>query len=230
MLGLECMYGSLSDECLVKAFFNGDEDAFTQLYERYRTLIYLTAFRITRDPEGSHDATQEIFVKFYRSLHQWNAHRSKLSTWIYRLAINHSIDYYRARFRRAESQLLENYSERMPQQYAIGHSICSPFIAYKNKEEIDLVMRCINKLPELQKKVFIDRYIRGLKLVEIAEVECCKLETVKSSLYRATKTVRRILINREVFLIGKCINAGLKVKRVADESGTPGCSSGSDST
>jgi RNA polymerase sigma-70 factor (ECF subfamily) len=199
MLGLECIYSSLSDECLVKVFLNGDENAFTQLYERYRSLIYLVAFRITHDSEGSHDATQEIFIKFYQSLHRWNASQSRLSTWIYRLAINHSIDCYRARFRRAEFQLPENYAERMPQQYATGHSICSPFMAYKNKEEINLARWCIDKLPELQKKVFIDRYIRGLKLVEIAEIECCKLETVKSSLYRATKTVRRILIKSRGF-------------------------------
>ena len=194
MLGLECMYGSLSDECLVKAFLNGDEDAFTQLYERYRTLIYLTAFRITRDTEGSHDATQEIFVKFYRSLHQWNVHRSKLSTWIYQLAKNHSIDYCRKRFRRAESQLPENNVDRLFHQYATGIPVYSPFKAVKNKEEINLVRRWIDKLPELQKKIFIHRHVSGLKLVEIAEVECLNLQTVKTSLHRATKVVRRNLL------------------------------------
>jgi len=194
MLGLEFMYSSLSDECLVKAFLNGDEDAFTQLHERYRKLIYLTAFRITRDTEGSHDATQDIFIKFYRSLPQWNVRRSKLSTWIYQLAKNHSIDYCRKRFRRAESQLPENNVDRLIRQYATSCPAYSPFRAVKKKEEIHLVRRLIDRLPELQKKVFTHRHVSGLKLVEIAEVECLNLQTVKSSLHRATKVVRRNLL------------------------------------
>jgi RNA polymerase sigma factor (sigma-70 family) len=193
-LGLEYIYGSLSDECLVKVFLNGDENAFTQLYERYRWRIYFASLRIIHDPEESHDATQEIFIKFYRSLHRWNVNKSKLSTWIYQLAKNHSIDYCRKRFRRAESQLPENNVGRIFHQYANGCSVCSPFRAVKDKEDINLVRRCIDKLPELQKKTFINRHIHGLKLVEIAEMECRNLATVKASLYRATKVVRRNLL------------------------------------
>ena len=188
------MYNSSeSDENLVKIFLDGDEDAFTQLHERYRLRIYSVAFRIIRNAEEAQDATQEIFIKLYRSLDKWNGQISKLSTWIYRLAVNHSIDCYRARLRRAESQLPQKNAERIFQWHPRGGSACSPFKTVKGREEIRMVRRCIEKLPDLQKKIFIRRYFQELKLAEIAEMECCNLGTVKTSLYRATGIVRRFL-------------------------------------
>lgn len=188
------MYGSLPDECLVKAILDGDENAFAQLYERYRAVIYSAAFQIIQDSEEAQDATQEVFIKLYQSLHQWNVQKSKLSTWIYRLAANHSINCCRVRFRRAECQLSENNAEYIFRLNATDHSACSAFKAIKNKEEISLVRHCMERLPDLQKKAFIGRYFQELKLVEIAEMECCNLGTVKSSLYRATHFVRRVLL------------------------------------
>jgi RNA polymerase sigma factor (sigma-70 family) len=187
------MYNSLSDECLVKVILDGDDSAFTQLYERYRLLVCSVACRIVRDFEEAQDATQEIFIKVYRSLHRWDVKKSKLSTWIYRLAVNHSIDCYRARLRHAESQLPQKNAERIFQWYARGDSAWSTFKIVKDREEIRMVRRCIEKLTDLQKKAFIRRYFQELKLAEIAEMECCNLGTVKTSLYRATGVVRRIL-------------------------------------
>jgi len=194
MLGLEIMYSSLSDKCLVKVILDGDENAFAQLYERHRVLVYSVAFRTLQDPEDARDATQEIFIKIYRFLHQWNVQKSKLSTWIYRLAVNHSIDCCRVRSRRAESQLPENNAELIFRLYGTGYSAYSPFMAIKNKEEISLIRRCIEKLPDLQKKTFIGCYFKEMKIVEIAEMECRNFDAVKTSLYRATHVVRRVLL------------------------------------
>ena len=192
--GINKMQSSLSDEIIVKNILDGDENAFTQLYERYRLLVYSAAFRVIHDPEEAQDATQEIFVKLYRSLHKWNVQKAKLSTWIYRMAVNHSIDCSRVRFRRAECQLPENNSKLSFRLYATGNSASSPFKAIRNKEEISLIRRCIENLPDLQKRTFIGRYFQELKLVEIAKLECCNLAAVKSSLYRATHFVRQALL------------------------------------
>jgi RNA polymerase sigma-70 factor (ECF subfamily) len=186
--------GSLSDESLVGAFLDGNEDAFAQLYERYRVRIYSAAFQIMRNPEEAQDATQDIFIKLYRSLHKWNVQKAKLSTWIYRMAVNHSIDCRRVRFRRAESQLPENNAKLIFRQYASGSSAGSPFKDIKNREEISLVRHCIENMPDQQKRTFIGRYFRELKLVEIAEQENCNISAVKSALYRATHAVRHFLL------------------------------------
>jgi RNA polymerase sigma factor (sigma-70 family) len=197
------MNSSPSDEIIVKNILDGDENAFARLYERYRLLVYSVAVRVIHDPEEAQDATQEIFLKFYRSLHNWNVQKSKLSTWIYRMALNHSIDCLRAHLRRAESQLPENNSRPVFRLHAKGNDARSPFKAIQNKEEISMVRRCIDKLPDMQRKTFMGRYFQELKLVEIAETECLNLGTVKTSLYRATRVVRRALMNSRDLSFGK---------------------------
>ena len=189
------MYSSsLSDESLVKAFLDGDEDAFTQLYERYRLRIYSIAFQIMRNPEEAQDAAQEIFIKLYRTIDKWDVRISKLSTWIHRLAVNHSIDHWRVRSRRAESQLSGDNGDFILQANRTGNSAGSPFAAARNREEISLIRGYIKKLPDLQKKTFVGRYFKELKLVEIAEMENCNIGAVKSALYRATHAVRHFLL------------------------------------
>jgi RNA polymerase sigma-70 factor, ECF subfamily len=187
------MSNSLPDEIIVKKILEGDENAFAQLYERYRLLIYSAACRIIRDPEEARDATQEIFLKLYRHLHLWDSQLSRLATWIYTMAVNHSIDCRRTRLRRAESQLPENISRPVLRLHAAGSDARSPFKAVQNREEISLVRRRLETLPDIQKNTFRSRYFHELKLVEIAEMECCNLGTIKSSLHRATRAVRQML-------------------------------------
>ena len=185
------MYSTLSDEALVKEILDGDINAFTQLHERYRRAVYASAFRILRDPEEARDAAQEIFFKIYRSLHMWKPQRSKLATWILKLAANHSIDCHRCRSRHAEYGFPEGNAESFA---APSHSSRSPYSAAKSNETIGLIRRCLGTLPDLQKKVFEQRYFQEQKLVEIAETERCNLSTVKTSLYRATRIVREGLL------------------------------------
>ena len=183
----------LSDENLVENALKGDENAFSEIYERFRRLIYSTAYRFIQNAEEARDATQEIFIKLFRSLPNWDSDKSKLSIWIYRIAVNHATDCWRSRRYRAMSPLDEGAAEQILLEHAMDGGARSPFSEMEYKEKIALVRRCIDSLPDLQKRIFILRYFQDLKLVEIAEVEKCNLGTIKSSLSRATKTVQRSL-------------------------------------
>jgi RNA polymerase sigma-70 factor (ECF subfamily) len=187
------MTSPVSDEDLVESTLGGDEHAFSQLYERYRKPVYATAFRIIQSPEDSRDATQEIFVKLYRSLRSWNPGKASFATWIYRLAANHAIDCWRARHRRRESQGPAESEERGVREYPLADAIRSPYREVESRQRLDAVRRCVGSLPELQKKVFVLRYFQELKLEEIADMESCSLGTVKTSLFRATQAVRRVM-------------------------------------
>ena len=105
------MASSVSDEDLVERTLLGDESAFSELYDRYRRPVFSTAYRIIQNPEEAMDATQEIFVKLYRSLPGWNARKASFSTWLYRLASNHAIDCWRLRRRRSEAPLSDDATE-----------------------------------------------------------------------------------------------------------------------
>lgn len=180
-----------SDEDLVTKVLQGEEDAFSQLYDRYRQRIHSTVYRIVQDAAETQDATQEIFIKLYRSLSDWNPKRAKFSTWLYRLAANHAIDCWRARRRRHEGANSEAVESDRNLERPLSGAILTPFGALEQKESVEHIRRCVQDLPELQKKVFLLRYFQDLKLEEIAEMEDCSLGTVKTSLFRATHSVRR---------------------------------------
>jgi RNA polymerase sigma-70 factor (ECF subfamily) len=181
------------EEGLVRSALNGDEIAFSQLYSRYRQPIYSAAYRIIQNPEDAKDATQEIALKLYRSLHLWNVHKSKLSSWIHTMAVHHSIDCHRVRRRRKESQLPGNSSDQDSQFEIPDRSARSPLNDIEHKEQVDAVLQCAETFSDLQRQIFFDRYFDERKLEEIAEIEHCSLGTVKSSLHRATHAVRHFL-------------------------------------
>jgi RNA polymerase sigma-70 factor, ECF subfamily len=182
-----------SDEDLVASTLRGEEEAFSQLYDRYRQRIYATVYRIIQDAAEAQDATQEVFIKLFRSLSDWNPRKAKFSTWLYRLAANQAIDFWRMRRRRHETQPAEVSDREALPDRGIGEAIHTPFGTLKQKESIEQIRRCVDDLPELQKKVFLLRYFEDLKLEEIAEMEDCSLGTVKTSLFRATHAVRRAI-------------------------------------
>lgn len=187
------MVSPQSDEDLVHRTLRGEEEAFSLLYDRYRQRIHATVYRIIQDAADAQDATQEVFIKLYRSLSDWSPQRAKFSTWLYRLAANHAIDCWRSRRRRHESQPAEEGDREAQPLLPAGDAILTPLGALEKRETLDQVRRCVDDLPELQKKVFLLRYFQDLKLEEIAEMEDCSLGTVKTSLFRATHAVRRAI-------------------------------------
>ena len=150
-------------------------------------------YRVIQDAAEAQDATQEVFIKLYRSLSDWDVKKAKFSTWLYRLAANHAIDCWRIRRRRHEAQPAEFSDREAVPERSIRDAILTPLGALEKKESIAQIRSCVDDLPELQKKVFLLRYFQELKLEEIAEMEECSLGTVKTSLFRATHAVRRAM-------------------------------------
>ncbi|MBP1595769.1 MAG: hypothetical protein H6Q05_1146 [Acidobacteria bacterium] len=188
--------GAISDEELVRRSLLGEDEAFAQLYERYKQPITATMTRIMRDRTEAQDATQEVFLKMYRALPAWDSSRAKFSTWVYRLAANHAIDCWRLRRRRAEVFLME------PEKMADAPSHAGVFRGMgdhslekrvEQNEKLAEIRRCLNDLPRSQRRVFILRLFLGLRLREIAEREGYSLAAVKGSLYRAIRMVQQRL-------------------------------------
>ena len=187
---------AVSDEELVERSLRGEEEAFRFLYERYRRPVYAAVCRIVRDREEARDTTQEVFITVYRSLSLWNPRRARFSPWIYRIAVNRAIDYWRIQKRRAERQLTESAETLSSCAALYWGRMRSIERNLENRARAAEVRRFLEELPQPQRRFFILRYYEGLKLREIAEQENCKLGTVKSSLHRAVQVMRRKLSAR----------------------------------
>lgn len=192
-MGAYVLTGEFQDEDLVRRCRDGEEDAFSELYRRYRCRVLSAAYRILRDPQDAQDATQEIFLKVHRALLRWEPGRSRLSTWLYRLASNHAVDRWRVQSRRRYTFAAgeREFTAHSP-LWAAGR-VETPHDLLERKETAGRLQRCVDLLPMLQRRVFILRHWHGLRLYEIARREGLHLGTVKSLLSRATHTVRRRL-------------------------------------
>ncbi|HLU48694.1 MAG TPA: sigma-70 family RNA polymerase sigma factor, partial [Planctomycetota bacterium] len=80
----------------VEAFLAGDENAFRALFDKYREKVYRIAFRFVRNKDDALEVTQEVFLRVYLSLKSFQTN-SKFFTWLYRIAVNRSIDFSRSR-------------------------------------------------------------------------------------------------------------------------------------
>lgn len=195
-MGTLAAHPFLPDEDLVRRWRNGEEEAFSQLYHRYRKPVLSTAYRIIRNPEEAKDATQEIFLKVYRSLSDWDPGKSRLSTWLYRLAANHSIDRWRVQRRRREVEYGVGLAGGAHFRRFVSDAGAGPFSLLARKEMAGELFRCARLLPRLQHRFFVLRYMHSQTLEEIARAEGRSIGTVKGLLFRASRTVRRRLLLR----------------------------------
>ena len=90
MIPLTEKYDSHSDIALVARVNNGDASAFEQIVRQHARQVFTFAQRITKCREDAEDVTQEVFLKAFRKLHEFQG-KSKLSTWLVRIAVNESL-------------------------------------------------------------------------------------------------------------------------------------------
>jgi len=188
--------GIESDEELALRCRQGREGAFHALYSRYRSRVYSTAYRILRDADLSQDATQEIFIKVFRLLPSWDPARGRFSTWLYRLAANHAIDCWRVQRRRIYWEREAAGNGRTGFSAVKGCNRNNPLSALEKLERMREIRRCLHALPEHQKRIFLLHYVHGWKQIEIALCEGRSLGTVKGTLFRAVRALRRRLVQR----------------------------------
>ena len=176
-----------TDEQLVYAFKNGDEKAFTTIIYRYKHRLTRLAWSVVHNEDDAMDIVQESFIKVYRKLHSFQG-TSKLYTWLYRIVMNHSIDYVRRRpsavFVPVDEMLREPASKDVSMR---------PDLNLLNKELNKKIFEAVDKLPEKQKKTVLLREVEDLSYNEIAEIMNCSVGTVMSRLYYAREKLRDIL-------------------------------------
>lgn len=176
-----------TDQELAERHRYGDPEAFEELYDRFGTMVYNLALRMTGKPEDAADLSQDIFLKIYRHLGSFRG-RSSLRTWVYRVAMNccHS------RFRRQRSwrsrllpdavEILERVPDgrRSPEENAVARGTA------------ELVTEALMRLPGVYRQAVVLRDIEGLSYEEIGEVLGIRLGTVRSRIARGRDRLRAL--------------------------------------
>jgi RNA polymerase sigma-70 factor (ECF subfamily) len=177
---------SASDETLIERLARGsDEDALSELYDRYQAVMYGLALRITSDPALAQDAVQEAFVGVWRNASSYAAGRASVRTWLMAITHNRSIDVIRRRRPVAA----------LPETEVVDEALRAPDIWPEVARAADAraVRAAMDGLPAAQREVIEWAYFGGLTQTEIAQRAGVPLGTVKGRVRLALQQLRRAL-------------------------------------
>lgn len=165
---------------------------FDELYEEYGDRILNMVYRMTGGEETARDLTQDIFLKVYENLDDFN-YQSSAYTWIYRIATNHTLNYLKKRNRYKWLDLLErSVSEVIQSETPIfefwgNDGFESPDMKLEKQEREVLVWKLIQKLPVKYRMPLVLQRYDEMGNKEIADVMDLSISAVDSRIYRAKK-------------------------------------------
>lgn len=172
---------SEADREIVEAIRSGDMTAFDTLYNNYFRRIYNFAIRRMGDPAEAEDVTQEVFTAVYSCLDRFEG-KSELLVWIYGITRN----ILNNRLRRRGGVRLVSLEEIPPEASPVD---LGPGPAAEARETLARVQDAIEELPRDQRRILELRHGERLAIRKIAEIMDRSEDAVKSSLYRARRTL-----------------------------------------
>jgi RNA polymerase sigma-70 factor (ECF subfamily) len=171
------------DKALVAASLAGNTGAFDEIVERHRRAVYQVCYRFVNNHEDASDLTQETFVRAWKGLRNFKG-ESALSTWLYRIAVNVSLN--RVSARRLDVEVIED--DRF-----VDTTADAPGDALLRGERAAAVRRAIAQLPEKQRATLILRTYQELSHQEIADILGSSVGAVKANFFHALANLKKIL-------------------------------------
>ena len=173
----------LDERALIERCRAGDDDAFSELVDRYKNLVYAVVTRLVADRAEADDLAQEVFLKVHRGLPYFRGD-ARLSTWIYRIVMNVCAQ---ARSRPHREVPLDRGPDRPPIDPGGADA------AFADLELRDRLDKAIAQLPENYRFLIAAHHLRGVQYEALAEALDMPLGTVKTHLHRAKRLLREIL-------------------------------------
>src|SRR5262245_12763644 len=180
-----------TDVHIIQRVANQDREAFSQLYERFSTLVFTLAMRMLKIRSEAEDLLQEVFVQVWRQARRYSADRGSLEAWIINIARSLAVDKIRSIRRMGRSFILVN---------APGHAQLDKTIeSWTAESEAPMTMNsALANLPETQRKVLELAYLDGMTQTEIAERLAEPLGTIKARMYAGIQCLREIVSSQVV--------------------------------
>jgi len=186
------MFDRRADLKVIRRCKRGEEAAFAQILERYRTPIYNLCYRMTRNPEDARDLGQEIFIKVFSLLERYDEEYA-FSSWLFRIATNHCIDHLRRNRLRLLSLERDGGYDEEEAEIQIPDPGPPPDVKLQRREAVERLEEVIAELPPHYRVITLLRHDQELSYEEIAEALDLPLGTVKARIHRARNMIQQIL-------------------------------------
>ncbi|MFZ5517478.1 MAG: RNA polymerase sigma factor [Candidatus Zhuqueibacterota bacterium] len=180
---------------LVKNIQAGDIRAFKMLFENYHSNVFNLCLKLVGNRVEAEDLCQDIFIKIYQSIDNFEF-KAKLSTWIYRIAVNVCLNHQRSKKRVQFLRLDHRGSERCTDVFdlLVNPPGEQPDVSLEQKEKEKIVWDAIHSLPESQRLVLILQRYEGLSCEQMAQVLRSSVSSVQSRLFRAKENLAKKLL------------------------------------
>lgn len=175
----------LSDQELMRIVQAGDFSPASEIYDRYSGRIYNFALRFLKNSEAAEDATQEVFVKMIKHANQFQGD-AKLSTWLFSITANWCRDY----LRKADNKVKETEDVLVTLPAPAEHS---PDRTLEQRENQIRIRRALESLTAEQREAILLSRYQGLSYAEIAQIAGCSEGAVKTRVFRAMETLKKVL-------------------------------------
>ena len=169
------------------------EDEFSTIVAEHQDMVLNTCYRFVLNREDAEDIAQEVFLEAYRSFGSFRR-ESKLSTWLYRIAVTKSLDHLRKKKRKKRfSSLKRVIGFNDPAEELTLPSMETPAEVLSGNERTEVLRKALDSLPDNQKTAFLLSKYDGYSNQEIAEVMHTTVSAIESLVHRAKKNLQKKL-------------------------------------
>ena len=177
---------------IINSILSGDKSAFGLIVKKYQGMITNTCYSFLMNKEDAEDVAQETFIEAFIAIGKFKEN-SKISTWLYRIAVNKSIDFLRKKNRIKRFALLSNIFSYEIEIEDLNTN--NPQEVIESQERLAILNSAINLLSKNQNIAFRLSKFDKLSGKEISEIMNLSLSSVESLIHRAKENLKRILYN-----------------------------------
>jgi RNA polymerase sigma-70 factor (ECF subfamily) len=186
----------VSDAAVVAQVLAGDQDAFRVLVDRHSRSVYCVVYRMTGNPLDTEEIIQETLLRAYKALPRFEM-RSNFGTWLYRIAVNRTLDFLNARKTQVQMkdtyQITDNPDAEDGRQIQVPSSDPEPDRVVLSTEVKMKMAQAMSLLTPAERVAFTMRHMEGRSIEEISKTLNLKASAAKNSVFRAVQKLRQQL-------------------------------------
>ena len=171
---------------IINKIIGGDTQAFAVLVDCYKDLVFTLALRMLKNREEAEEVSQDTFIKIFKALPKFKG-ESKLSTWVYKVAYNTSLDRIKKNKRQYNEVTIDSFSENQLK------TLDNALEIMETVEQQQTIQNCLLQLSSKDSFLLTLFYFEELSLEEISKIVNMEANTVKVNIHRARKRLASIL-------------------------------------
>ncbi len=192
---------AIRDYHLIKKAKAGNQHAFAELLGYYKESLYHLLLKMVQSKEDAEDLMIETFEKVFRKIHSYKTDYA-FSTWLFRIATNHGIDYIRSKQQNKYDNIyidkIYEYDNDFQKSVIIAEKSLNPEESIVSSQEKKIVKEVVQKLPPDYRRIVVLRYFEDYSYSEIAEKLDLPIGTVKARLFRSRELLQSILTKHNI--------------------------------